>query len=76
MEYSTYGSDWFVSEFYNCRYVVVATEYLTRWAEVKGISNKDAVTVADFVLELIYRYGVMEIMQTDQGREFCNILNE
>ena len=57
------------------RYIFVATEYLTRWAEASPIPDKSAATVAHEVMKLVYRFRVTSILMHDQGREFCNKLN-
>ncbi|CAG8825411.1 10782_t:CDS:1, partial [Gigaspora rosea] len=31
------------------RYIVVATDYMTKWAEAKAIKNANAQEVADFI---------------------------
>ena len=54
------------------RYICVAVEYTTRWPEAAAIPTKHACHVSKFVHNLICRYGVMSIMMSDQGREFCN----
>lgn len=56
------------------RYVAVATEYLSKWAEVAPLSNKSADSVHEFLLSLIYRFGACDVIIHDQGREFCNSL--
>src|ERR1043165_3261011 len=56
------------------RYIIVATEYLTRWAEVDAIEDKSAESVHAFLLRLVFRFGAWEVLLHDQGREFCNKL--
>ncbi|CAG8559382.1 16235_t:CDS:2 [Cetraspora pellucida] len=57
----------------NNRYIVVATEYLTKWPEARPIEKADAVTVADFIFEdLICRHGCPKELLSDQGSHFCN----
>jgi hypothetical protein len=56
-------------------WIVVAVDYLTKWSEVKAIPNKQAETIATFVVdEIICRHGVPGEIVTDQGREFINQL--
>ncbi len=50
------------------KYIVVATEYLTKWVEAKPIPDKSAEEVHAFLLDLVYRYGSMNILLHDQGR--------
>lgn len=55
------------------RYIIVMTEYLTKWVEAKAVPNKEAGTVAEFLYNnVITRYGTPERMITDQGKEFEN----
>ena len=58
------------------KYIAVATEYLTRWAEVDSIADKDADSIHRFILRLVFRFGACHILLHDQGREFCNKLVE
>lgn len=58
------------------RYIVVATEYLTRFVVAKPITNKDSEIVADFIYnDIICFFGIPRILQHDQGTEFCNKIN-
>ena len=55
------------------RYIIVMTEYLTKWVEAKAIPNKKAETIAEFLYnDVIARFGTPERMLTDQGTEFLN----
>lgn len=57
------------------RYIVVVTEYLTKWPEAKAIPNKQADTIAPFFYdEIICRHGCPKELLSDQGTEFCNQL--
>ena len=58
-------------------YIVVFTEYLSRWAEAKPLPNKTAAGVASALIEcVISRFGCPETIISDQGQEFVNTLNE
>ena len=53
------------------RFILVVSDYFTRWPEAYAIASHDAETVAQkLVEEWISRYGVMQHLHTDQGREF------
>ncbi|KAI5152149.1 hypothetical protein ENBRE01_2605 [Enteropsectra breve] len=55
------------------RYLIVATDYLSRWAEAKAVKMKTADEVAKFILEnIVSRHGVPKRILSDQGREFAN----
>ena len=57
----------------NNRYILVMTEYLTKWPEAKPIPNKNAETIAQhFHEEIICRHGCPKELLSDQGTEFCN----
>ena len=53
------------------RYIIVATDYFSKWPEAAPLQNKDATTVAHFMYSLYCRFGASDII-TDQGREFIN----
>ena len=57
-------------------YLMVLTECLTKWPEVHCIPNKETITVSRCLKKLVGRFGVPEIIISDQGREFCNELND
>ena len=53
------------------KYVLIISDYFTRWTEAYPISNQEAVTIAEtLVKEYICRYGVPQYLHTDQGRNF------
>jgi hypothetical protein len=55
------------------KYIIVMTEYLTKWVEAKAIPNKRAETIAEFLYDnIITRFGTPKRMLTDQGTEFLN----
>ena len=57
------------------KYIIVATEYLTRWPEAQAIPDTRASTVARFFYEqIICRYGAPKVILTDQGSSFANEL--
>src|SRR5262249_52291649 len=58
------------------RYIAVAVDLFSKYPEAQAIPNKEAATVRDFLLTLIYRHGCPRIIITDQGREFVNQVNE
>lgn len=58
------------------RYIIVVTDYLTKWPEAEGIPNKEGSTMAKFLTKLVCRYSGIKVLITDQGREFCNHVND
>ena len=57
------------------RYIIVATEYLTKWPEARALSNARAALVASFFYEdIICRHGCPKELLTDQGTHFVNEL--
>ena len=58
-------------------YIVVATEYLTKWAEAKAVKTDTAVHAATFMYEnIISRFHCLKIMVSDRGSHFLNELFE
>jgi transposase InsO family protein len=57
------------------RYILVVTDYFTRFAEACGLSDIETPTVADKLLtEFICRYGLPLQIRTDQGAQFTSDL--
>jgi hypothetical protein len=65
------------------RYIVVASDYLTKWPEARATQDQTAPTIANFVYEdIICRHGCPTELLSDQGpsfrselmEEFCNIM--
>ena len=58
-------------------YIVVATEYLTKWAEAKVVKTNTAVHAATFMYEnIILRFGCPKILVNDRRLHFLNELFE
>jgi hypothetical protein len=52
-------------------YIIVATDYLTRWPEAQAVSDASAATLAQFIFtEIICRHGIPKIILSDQGPNF------
>jgi hypothetical protein len=55
------------------RYIIIVTEYLTRWAEEREVKYCSATTVAHFIFDdIITRFGCPKILMSDQGTHFIN----
>ena len=62
----------------NNRYILVVSDYFTKWTESYPIPNMEASTVAKVMVEqLISRFGVPAKIHSDQGRQFeSNLFSE
>ncbi|CAM8923882.1 unnamed protein product [Rhodiola kirilowii] len=54
-------------------YILVAVDYVSKWAEAKATRCDDAKTVIEFLCtNLFCRYGIPKAIISDQGTHFCN----
>eukprot|EP00253_Pinus_taeda_P018791 PITA_18791 len=57
------------------KYILVCTNYVTKWAEAKALVRATEHTVVNFLFEEIFvRYGVPREIVTDQGTQFTSKL--
>lgn len=57
----------------NKRYIVVATDYMTKWPEARALDVATAEKVAEFIFEeIICRHGCPHIILSDRGTHFRN----
>jgi transposase InsO family protein len=55
------------------RYIITATEYLTRWEEARAVKDCSAATTVQFIFDdIITRFGCPKIIMSDQGTHFIN----
>lgn len=55
------------------RYIVIFTDYLSRWAEAFAVKNHDASTISKlFVENIICRFGTPDKLLSDCGAEFLS----
>ncbi|MCO5547027.1 hypothetical protein L7F22_000468 [Adiantum nelumboides] len=55
------------------RYIIVATDYVTKWAEAKASRKADAITTAKFLFEnIIARFECSFEIVSDNGTHFIN----
>lgn len=66
------------------RYILVVSDYFSKWTESFAMPNMEAVTVANLIVEqVVARFGVPSYLHSDQGRQFesklfsemCRLLN-
>ena len=59
------------------RYIIIVTNYLTRWEEVVLVKDCTAVTTTKFLFEnVVTRFGFPNILTSDKGMHFVNQLIE
>jgi hypothetical protein len=55
------------------RFVLVATDYFTKWTEAVPLKNMTHKEVIEFITEhIIHRFGIPQILTTDQGTSFVS----
>jgi len=55
------------------KFLIVAIDYFTKWIEAKPLASITAQQVQQFVWkDIIYRYGILHIIITDNGRQFID----
>ena len=53
------------------RYILVISDYFTRWVEAFAMADQEACTVADVLVKgFILRFGVPRQLHSDQGVQF------
>ncbi|CAG8790671.1 8294_t:CDS:2, partial [Dentiscutata erythropus] len=59
----------------NKRYIVVATDYMSKWPEARALEKDNAIEVAEFIYEeIICRHGCPQYIVSDQDTHFRNEL--
>ena len=57
------------------KYILVISDYFTKWPEAFALVNKEAATIARvLVSELFARFGAPYVLQSDQGSNFDSML--
>nr|XP_043633198.1 uncharacterized protein LOC122604368 [Erigeron canadensis] len=56
----------------NCLYILVAVDYVSKWAEAKALPTNDARVVIDFLKQLFCRFGCPKALISDRGTHFAN----
>ncbi|KAH6601591.1 hypothetical protein BASA50_001449 [Batrachochytrium salamandrivorans] len=52
------------------RHIITAIDYASRWVVAKAVPNRDAVTVASFLYDIMMDYGAPYEVFTDRGSAF------
>ena len=52
------------------RYLLVLQDYFTKWAEAIPMPNQTAECIAGILIDLFSRFGIPEILYSDQGANF------
>nr|XP_043613023.1 uncharacterized protein K02A2.6-like [Erigeron canadensis] len=55
-----------------CLYILVAVDYVCKWAEAKALPTNDARVVIDFLKQLFCRFGCPKALISDRGTHFAN----
>jgi hypothetical protein len=54
------------------QYILVAVDYVSKWAEAKALPTNDARVVIDFLKQLFCRFGCPRALISDRGTHFAN----
>ncbi|GJU67889.1 reverse transcriptase domain-containing protein [Tanacetum coccineum] len=73
MEINTKDEPWF-ADFAN--YLVVAVDYISKWAKAQALPTNDARVVVTFFKRLLCRFGIPKALISDQGTHLCNKIME
>ena len=57
----------------HAQYIITATDYVTKWVEIKATQKNNSYTTAKFLFEYIFtRYGLPIEIISDKGKHFLN----
>jgi hypothetical protein len=55
------------------RFVLMATNYFTKWVDVVPLKNMTHKEVINFMMEnIVYQFGILQSLTTDQGASFMS----
>ncbi|GJU54542.1 reverse transcriptase domain-containing protein [Tanacetum coccineum] len=57
-------------------YILVAVDYVSKWAEAQALPTNDAQVVVTFLKKLFCRFGMPKALISDRGTHFCNKIME
>ncbi|GJX14137.1 reverse transcriptase domain-containing protein [Tanacetum coccineum] len=58
------------------KYLVIAVDYVSKWAEAQTLPTNDARVVVAFLKKLFCRFGMPKALISDRGTHFCNKIME
>ncbi|GJW88396.1 reverse transcriptase domain-containing protein [Tanacetum coccineum] len=61
---------------YKFKYILVAIDYVSKWAEAQALPTNDARVVITFLKKLFCRFGMPKTLISDRGTHFCNKIIE
>ncbi|GJU57142.1 reverse transcriptase domain-containing protein [Tanacetum coccineum] len=61
---------------YKFEYILVAVDYVSKWAEAQALPTNDARVVITFLKKLFRRFGMPKALLSDRGTHFCNKIME
>ncbi|GJS42333.1 reverse transcriptase domain-containing protein [Tanacetum coccineum] len=61
---------------YKFEYILVAVDYVSKWAEAQALPTNDARVVVTFLKRLFCHFGMPKALISDRGTHFCNKIME
>ncbi|GKA92174.1 reverse transcriptase domain-containing protein [Tanacetum coccineum] len=61
---------------YKFEYILVAVDYVSKWAEAQALPTNDARVVVTFIKKLFCRFRMPKALISDRGDHFCNKIME
>ncbi|GJT29038.1 reverse transcriptase domain-containing protein [Tanacetum coccineum] len=61
---------------YKFEYILVAVDYVSKWAEAQALPTNDARVVVAFLKKLFCHFGMPKALISDRGTHFCNKIME
>ncbi|KAK3921625.1 KRAB-A domain-containing protein 2 [Frankliniella fusca] len=58
------------------KWILVCQDHLTKFIHLRPLKSKHAAAVAEHVLSIFLVFGAPTVLQSDNGREFCNAIIE
>lgn len=56
------------------KWILVCQDHLTKFIHLRPLKSKRAIEVAEHVLSIFLVFGAPTVLQSDNGREFCNAI--